>query len=128
MDFDARFSWGDDPWHRLFELLHLCFLATAVVHIRPVDNMSNPSEYSDMFGFSLGVLCLAVCNVYRSVEVVFKVVGEEAAKLGERRNVINYSVQGAFYLVATIILVLLYLGTMKNLLQLRGAMIGCFRL
>ena len=34
---------------------------------------------------------------------MFKVVGEEAAKLGERRNVINYSVQGAFYLAATII-------------------------
>ena len=68
MQFDARFSWGDDPWHRLFELLHLCFLATAVVHIRPVDNMSNPSEYSDMFGFSLGGIvsgrlqCLPECG------------------------------------------------------------------
>jgi len=39
--FDGKLL-GDDPFHHLFQVFHLCFLATAVVHIRPVETMCNP--------------------------------------------------------------------------------------
>ena len=101
--FDARFSWGTDPVHAMVEVVRLCSLATAVVHIREVDAMSRQSKYPDMFGFSLGALCLSICNIYVCLEVNFKVVGEKAAKISERANVISYMIQGAFYLAATCI-------------------------
>ena len=44
MNYDARYNSSDDPIHRLLELLHLSFLATAVVHIRTVDVSHVPSQ------------------------------------------------------------------------------------
>lgn len=108
--FDARFSWGADPWHGFLELARICFLATAVVHIRTVDVMSQPSKYPDMFGFSLGVLCLTICNIYDSLEVRFKVVGEKAAKYSERGSVFAHCVMGVFYLASTCIAGVAYFG------------------
>lgn len=99
--FDSRFVWGDDPWHRFFELLHLCGLSLTVVHIRPVSMMSNP-KYSDMFVFSLGVMILAILNIYRSLEIIFAVDGEKAAKHGEKKWLIEFVTQFAFYLAATV--------------------------
>ena len=99
--FDARFLWGDDPFHRGFELVHLCALSLAVVHIRPVSLMSNPMQ-PDMFQFTLGIVCLAVLNMYRSLEVVFAVDGEEAAKLGEKKWLVGFATQLAFYLAASV--------------------------
>jgi hypothetical protein len=103
MMFDARYSWGDDPWHRFLELLHLCFLATAVVHIRTVDVMSNPSEYPDMFAFSIGILFLAGGNIFRCVEIRLWVDGEEAAKRSVGLDIVNYATQSALYLASAYI-------------------------
>jgi len=99
--FDARFVWGDEPWHRFFEIMHLCALSLAVVHIRPVSIMSNP-QYQDMFGFSLGVMILAIMNIYRSIEIIVAVDGEKAAIQGEKKWVIGFLTQLAFYLAATV--------------------------
>ena len=100
--FDARYSWGTDPWHGLVEIVRLCFLATAVVHIRPVYEMSQPYKYPDMFGFSLGMLMLTVCNIYVSAEVMFKVVGDAAAKRAERDNIVSHTIQGVLYLLSAV--------------------------
>lgn len=70
--------------------------------------MSQPSVYPDMFGFSLGALCLSICNIYVSLEVKFKAVGEDAVKYAERENIINYCVQSVFYLLSTVIAGLAY--------------------
>lgn len=100
--FDARFAYGDDQFHHLFQVFHLCFLATAVVHIRPVETMRNPYKYPDMFGYSIGVLLIAMCNIYRSIEIMFKVVGDEAAaKTSERKYLVGYILQFICYLAAS---------------------------
>jgi len=108
--FDARFVWGDDPWHKLVEVVNLCFLAWAVVHIRPVATMSDPTE-PDMFDFCLGISLLAVVNIYRSIEIIFKVVGEEAAKVGEKKFLIQFVVQAAFYIAAAVNAGMAYFGS-----------------
>lgn len=100
--FDARFKWGTDPFHVFVEIVRTCFLVTAVVHIRPVYAMSQPSKYPDMFGFSLGMLMLSVCNIYASVEVKLKVVGDEAARRAERENIFSYCVQSVLYLLSAV--------------------------
>ena len=93
---------GDDTFHHLFQVFHLCFLATAVVHIRPVETMRNPYKYPDMFGYSIGVLFIALCNIYRSIEIMFKVVGDEAAaKTSERKYLVGYILQFICYLAAS---------------------------
>ena len=92
--FDGKLL-GDDPFHHLFQVFYLCFLATAVVHIRPVETMRNPYKYPDMFGYSIGVLLIATCNICRSIEIMFKVVGDEkAAKTSERKYLVGYIHQG----------------------------------
>ena len=102
MYYDSRFAFGDDPYHRLFEVINLCFLATAVVHIRTVDVMSNPAEYPDMFAYALGVTLLSVMSICRNIEIMFFVEGEPAAKIVAKRDMINQVGQGIFYLAATI--------------------------
>lgn len=99
--FDARFVWGDDPFHKMFEIVHLCALSFAAVHIRPVSTMTDPTQ-PEMFDYSLAVTCLALLNMYRSIEVMLTVDGEDAAKLGEKRRLIDFFVQLAFYLAAAV--------------------------
>ena len=101
MYYDSRFAFGDDPFHRLFEVINLCFLATAVVHIRTVDVMSNPAKYPDMFAYALGVTLLSVMSICRNIEIMFFVEGEPAAKIVAKRDMINQVGQGIFYLAAT---------------------------
>ncbi len=108
--FDSRFLWGDDPFHRGFELVHLCALSLAVVHIRPVSAMSDPTR-PEMFEFTLGIVCLAVLNMYRSLEVVVAVDGEEATKLGEQKWLVGFFIQLAFYLAAAVKSGIAYLGS-----------------
>jgi len=90
--------------------VHLCALSLAVVHIRPVSAMSDPTR-PEMFEFTLGIMCLAVLNMYRSLEVVFAVDGEEAAKLGEQKWLVGFFTQLAFYLAASVKSGIAYLGS-----------------
>eukprot|EP00566_Odontella_aurita_P006424 CAMPEP_0113547210 /NCGR_PEP_ID=MMETSP0015_2-20120614/12230_1 /TAXON_ID=2838 /ORGANISM="Odontella" /LENGTH=593 /DNA_ID=CAMNT_0000447741 /DNA_START=82 /DNA_END=1863 /DNA_ORIENTATION=+ /assembly_acc=CAM_ASM_000160 len=100
--FDSRFALGDDILHRAFEVLQLCFLATVVTHIRPVDVMRS-SAYPDMFAYSLGMCCLVVCNILRFLEIKFFVVGEKAAKISANRDIVSQMVQCVIYLAAAIV-------------------------
>ena len=113
--FDARFSIGADPYHWFVEMLRFCFLATAVVHIRPPYEMREPSVYPDMFGFALGCTCLCIVNVYTSLEVITKGVGDkEAIKHSETFNIMSYSIQFVFYLAATCISGIAYYGNTEE--------------
>jgi hypothetical protein len=58
MHYDARFYTHDDIYHRLFEVAVLVVLATAVLHIRPVEFLSSPSVFVDMFAYCLA--CVVV--------------------------------------------------------------------
>lgn len=103
MYYDSRFAFGDDPFHRLFEVINLCFLATAVVHIRTVDVMSNPSKYPDMFAYALGITLLSFTSICRNIELMLLADGEPAAKIVAKRDCINRIGQGTFYLAATVV-------------------------
>ena len=93
----------------------MCFLATAIVHIRSVDVMSNPSTYPDMFGYSLGLSLLSLLNILRCVEIYFFVDGDkDATKNVVKRDMTNYGCQGAFYLAATIVSGLQYYDNKSN--------------
>jgi hypothetical protein len=72
--------------------------------------MSDPTE-PDMFDFCLGISLLAVVNIYRSIEIIFKVVGEEAAKVGEKKFLIQFVVQAAFYIAAAVNAGMAYFGS-----------------
>ena len=102
MSFDSRFALSDDPVHRLAEVVHLCFLATAVVHIRTVDVMSHPTEYPDMFAYALGLLLMSTMNICKNLELYIWVDGEAAAKQVAKRDVLHHACQGSLYLAATI--------------------------
>jgi len=101
--YDSRVSVDDDPAHRTLEVLQLCFLATAVLHIRPVSMMSDPYLNSDMFAFSLGMLLGALGNVVRYIEVaIWGEGGPQMKTLGKIYAGIG-AFPALFFLAATII-------------------------
>ena len=109
--FDARFSTGADPYHCSVDMLRYCFLATAVVHIRPLYVMREPAVYPDMFGFALGCTLLSIVNAYTSLEVITKGVGDKKAmKHAETFNIMSYSFQFIFYLAAACVSGIAYFG------------------
>ena len=67
--YDAKFVVGDDIFHRLFELVFLVVLATAVLHIRTVDIMSNGAGEVSMFAFCLVILIANILNLARTGEL-----------------------------------------------------------
>jgi hypothetical protein len=89
--YDAKFVVEDDIFHRLFELVFFVVLATAVLHIQPVDIMSNGAEHVAIFAFCLVVLIANILNLARSGELYCfasgavvngrKVVQEESKRL-----------------------------------------------
>ena len=85
--YDARFFTHDDLLHRGLEILNLCFLATAVVHIRPVQILSQSSKYADMFGLALGLALSNFFTMVRYIEVFFFVEGGPEAKMEAKRSI-----------------------------------------
>lgn len=103
MFYDSRFYTQDDIWHQFFEVGVLVVLATAVLHIRPVEFMSNPSKYVDTFAFSLTCVVANLCTIWGHVEIYFWVDGGNEAKLSARRDMINKVFPTIFYLAAAIV-------------------------
>mmetsp|Transcript_19003 Transcript_19003/g.26753 ORF Transcript_19003/g.26753 Transcript_19003/m.26753 type:complete len:337 (+) Transcript_19003:1-1011(+) len=64
--FDARFGFPNDVLHPVLEVVQLCALATAVLHIRPVEEMSRPANTPETFLFclanTLGLLYILFTN------------------------------------------------------------------
>lgn len=58
MLYEARFVLPEDFFHRAVEILHLCMLAMATQHIRPIKYMSNCREHQEMFLFCLANVCI----------------------------------------------------------------------
>lgn len=103
MHFDSRFATDDDPYHRIFEVVMLCILATAVLHIRTVDIMSHPSVHAEMFVFSLSSLLASVFSILRYVEVWIWVIGQPSAKTAAKKDILRKVVPTIFFLAATIV-------------------------
>ena len=111
MMYDSKFTYGDDIFHKLFETTVLVVLATAVSNIATVPRMSNPTDYVDMFAYSLSIALMSLLNIARYVECYY--YGR-----GERKN-IEYTVKNdltlqiiplTFYVAATIVAGKAYFG------------------
>mmetsp|Transcript_47898 Transcript_47898/g.73038 ORF Transcript_47898/g.73038 Transcript_47898/m.73038 type:complete len:540 (-) Transcript_47898:96-1715(-) len=102
MYFDARFYILDDVCHRFYEFAILVLLATAVLHIRPVDILSNPADNVDMFTFCLSVALASFFSCGRLIEVALNVDGQPAAKATARRDLKWNSVPLLFYFAASV--------------------------
>ena len=69
--YESRFAVVEDStFHRVFEVVHLLFVATAVLHIRTYDKLSNPYDDDDMFAFCVGVTLGNLMTMLRYVELL----------------------------------------------------------
>lgn len=111
---DAQFVMGSDPFHYTFEIINLCFLASAVLHIRPVDVMTN-SKYPDMFLYCLAVTLLQLMKITKYAELYLRGDGDrEAIKNGAKTVLKQLFVQLLFYLGAAIVSGLRYFGNQAS--------------
>ena len=109
--YDGRFVVGDDLYHRLAEIAGLLALASAVVHIRPVDILSHPSEHVDMFGFCVSMVIAELLSIFRRFELYFTGIGERSTlKRLAVMEVLMLLVGLLFYLVGAVVSGLEYFG------------------
>jgi len=102
--FDSQFWLGRDLYHRAFETGVLVVLGTIVSNIGPVSRMSNPTEYTDMFLFSLGLTLGIVMIVARYVECYYFGRGQrQNIKFVAKRYLKQMILPFGCYLVATIL-------------------------
>ena len=114
LHYDARFYTHDDVYHRLFEVAVLIVLATAVLHIQPVEFLSNPSNHVDMFAFCLACVLANLLTIMRYVDIYFWVDGEEAAKMAALRGIRAKVLPTAFYVAAMAVAAAEYYGNKES--------------
>lgn len=112
--YEARFVVGDDTIHRVFHLCYYLVVATAILHIRPVPLMSTPSDYVDMFAFSLTCVLANLFTMARYVEVIFSGQGQECCKVASRRDIMAKFIPTSFYLAATVVSGMDYYGASQT--------------
>lgn len=79
--YDSRFVvCGDDLFHRVFEWARLAVLATAILHVRTVDIMSDGANYFDTFCFCLMILLGNLLTWFKYLEIYFFGVGQAVIK------------------------------------------------
>lgn len=108
--YDARYSVGDDVFHRVFELATLSVLATTVVFIRPVERLSHASEYVDMFGFAMAVLCGRLITIARYAEVYFFGEGQPVIQVSSTNEMCGFLISLICYGAAAIVAGIAYYG------------------
>lgn len=88
MFYDSRFAIPhDDVFHRMYEFAGLVLLATAVLYIRPVSILADPTNHIDMFCFSLSIALAMILGCGRAVELYVKGIGQPALKSAAKRDV-----------------------------------------
>jgi hypothetical protein len=111
MWYDSRFVYGDDIFHKVFEVAKLTGLATVISYISPVEKMAHPSKYVDMFGFSVSISLCSLLNIFRVVECYFWCRGQrKVIEATTRRDGLWKLVLFVFYIVATIVSGIAYFG------------------
>ena len=87
VDYDSRFFTYDDAVHRVFSVAVLVVLASVIVHVRPVDVLSNPTENIEPFALSVSLLFAKVLSMCRYMEILLiGCVGQNAALVQARRD------------------------------------------
>jgi len=68
--YDSRFFVLPNLYHYLYSILVLLVLASAVVHIRPLDILENTNEDSTMFSLCLSLLLSQLLSMGREMELL----------------------------------------------------------
>ena len=102
--FDARFTTrpGHDTFHRIIEIFQLCCVATALSRIRSVDVLSHPCNHIDMFQFSVSLFLNSLVTIGRYIEVIKYVIGDPAAQVVARRDILCRLIPMLFLLAAAV--------------------------
>jgi hypothetical protein len=108
--YDGRFVVEDDVYHRAFLMAVLVVLATAVLHIRPVDVMENSSEQISMFVFSLCLVLERLLAIANYIELYLFGIGQKVLKTVARKVVMRISFAVLFYVAAMIVAAMEYFG------------------
>jgi len=110
--YDSKFSYGDDIYHKIFEVTYLLALATAISYVAPVEKMSRPSEYQNTFGFSIALSAAQLMNILRYAECYCFGRGQQKnIKYECLRYMSMISCQMPFYIAAAIISGIAYYGS-----------------
>jgi len=115
MWYDARYVHDDDVVHRILELALLVILATAVLHIRSVSILSDPSGQVSMFAFALALVLEKVVSALRYAEVYFFGVGHQEGIRGSvRLMILSRFSMVACYVAAAAIAGIAYFGSSSD--------------
>ena len=87
IEYDSRFFTYDDAFHRVFSVAVLVVLASVIVHIRPAEVLSNPSDNVEPFALSVSLLFAKVLSMCKYMEMLLiGCVGQNAALMTARRD------------------------------------------
>ena len=87
IEYDSRFFTYDDVFHRVFSVAVLVVLASVIVHIRPAEVLSNPSDNVEPFALSVSLLFAKVLSMCKYMEMLLiGCVGQNAALMTARRD------------------------------------------
>lgn len=110
--YDSRFVVvTDDVVHRVFEMIALLVVATAVLHIRPVDIMSNGGDHVETFVFCLAILMGNALTGCRYIEVYLFGIGQPVIKEEAKRFFKMNTIYIVMVVVATILAGIEYYGS-----------------
>ena len=108
MQYESRYMIFDYS-HRLFEVIRFIFISTAILHITPIELMSDPSS-AECLSVTVSLFLESIMHLILSCELYFK------AK-GDRESIKNHTIDGVYmrllpmtlvYLAAAIIAIVLY--------------------
>jgi hypothetical protein len=114
MQYESRYMIFDHS-HRLFEVLRFLFLSTAILHITPIEYMSDPTS-AECLTFTTAIFMESVMHLILSWELYFK------AK-GDRESIKNHTIDNVYmrllpmstvYLAAAIIAIVLFVQSKTN--------------
>jgi len=101
--YDARYVTESDLYHRLINILLLVILAVAVLHIRSVDILNDPSNEPSIFVFTLMLVLERALWSIQTIELYFLGVGQKAVKESAKRDLFGANICLPFYLAATVL-------------------------
>lgn len=114
MYFTSRVVIHDDVYHRMYEFGVLIVLGTAVLHIRPVEILSDPKSNRDAFGLSLALAISGILGWGRTIELYFNGVGQPAIKNTAKRDIMWSMPTTLLYIAAAFVAGFEYFGNQES--------------
>ena len=103
MNYDARYLVVDYA-HRIFEVIRVFLVGLAVLHIKPVEFLSDSSS-AETFTFVLCIFLESLTHILLEVELILVGIGDRTALVNHSKRKLKASLipLSCFYLAATII-------------------------